>query len=290
MSKKKSNKISTLGSQMTSVISVSLVLLIVGLLASIGIISSNISEKTLSNVSIVVKLNDFATDGEAEELELYLKASPFTSELSFTSADEVLAQEMEFNAEILELLGENPYSSEFEIKLKSDYVHPDSVAYITNELLLNSTVDEVISQVDTIASIRSLSQKVSIALSALAIILLAISLVLIYNTVSIAVYARRFIIRTMQLVGATAGFIRKPFIIAGVWWGIISGIIASLLIFGGWYYLSTLNIEVSNLITITEIIIISVILLALGVAICSVAAFFATTRYLKASDDALYSE
>lgn len=289
MAKKKSNRISTLGSQATSVISVTLVLLIVGLLVAVGTAAKRATDSVMSQVAVIVKADLYATDAEKAELYALLVGAPYSTEVTHTTADQVFAQEMAYNAEELQALGENPYSDEFEVTLAPAYVHPDSVRMISDRLMLYGSVDEVVSQVDVVADLHRVAGKLSIALGIVALALLAISLVLIYNTVSIAVYARRFVIRSMQLVGATAGFIRRPFIRSGIVWGVISGMAASLLLCGGWMYLRGAYPEAAALVCGADIAWICASMLCLGMLICGLAAYFATTRYLRATLDQLYA-
>lgn len=289
MSKRKSGKISTLGSQVTSIISVALVLLIVGVLAAVSIASTRLNDSLMSNVTVIVKLNpQSAPEDEARAGEA-IKALPFASEVVFTAADEVLAQEMEHNAEVLEIIGENPYSSEYEVKLAPQYVHPDSIAVISNRLMFIDGVDAVVSQSDMIKAMSTLSTKGSLVLSCVALVLLVISVVLIYNTVSIAVYARRFVIRTMQLVGATSAFIRKPFLMAGAWWGVAAGIIASALLCALAWYVDSLGVDLRIAIAPADLWLVCAGMVIAGVIICVTATYCATTRYLRATYDSLYA-
>ncbi len=289
MSKRTSGKISTLGSPVTSIISVSLVLLILGVLASISITTAKLNDSLMSNVSVIVKLAPQTTPDQEQEVGAAIRELPFAAEVAFTAADEVLAQEMEHNAEVLEIIGENPYSSEYEVKLAPRYVHPDSIAMVSNRLMFIDNVDEVVSQVDMVRAMSRLSSKGTLVLSCIALVLLIISIVLIYNTVSIAVYARRFVIRTMQLVGATSSFIRRPFLVAGAWWGICAGIIASALLLALAWYVGSIGVDLQLALGPAELALVCVCLLVAGVAICVAATYCATTRYLRATYDSLYA-
>lgn len=289
MTKRKSGKISTLGSQVTSIISVALVLLIVGVLAAISITTGKLNDSLMSNVSVIVKLSPQATAEDEQRASEAIKAMPFAAGVEFTAADEVLAQEMEHNAEVLEIIGENPYSSEFEVKLAPRYVHPDSIAVVSNRLMFIDGIDEVVSQADMVKAMSTLSTKGTLVLSCIALVLLVISIVLIYNTVSIAVYARRFVIRTMQLVGATAAFIRKPFLVAGAWWGVCAGVIASALLWALAWYVGSLGIDLQLALGPADLAIVSAGMTLAGVVICVAATYCATTRYLRATYDSLYA-
>lgn len=289
MAKRKSGKISTLGSQVTSVISVALVLLIVGVLACASIASRRISDSLMGNVSVIVKLSPMATAEDEQRVTSAIKSLPFAAGVVFTAADEVLAQEMEHNAEVLEIIGENPYSSEFEVKLSPAYVNSDSIAAVSNRLMFIDGVEEVVSQADMVKAMSNISSKGALVLSCIALVLLAISIVLIYNTVSIAVYARRFVIRTMQLVGATSQFIRRPFIVAGAWWGVFAGLIASSLLLALAWHVRNLGVDLDVTLTAADLGIVGLGLILAGVVICVTATYFATTRYLHASYDTLYA-
>lgn len=289
MSKKKTNKISTLGSQVASTISVALVLLILGVLASIGLAAEKVTASVLGQVAIIVKVDPMASEADVQALNHYFTNAAFSSSCQFTSAQQVLEQEMEQNQEILDLIGENPYSPEFEIRLAPDYVHPDSINDLTNRLSLINNIEEVLSQTDTVRAVTKTAANASLILICVAVVLLVISIVLIFNTVSIAVYGRRFVIRTMQLVGATASFIRRPFIMAAVASGIIAGLIASGLLIAAQLYLSALSLDFAMTLSWEEISVICVAITVIGVIICSLSAFCATHRYLNASYDNLYS-
>lgn len=289
MSNNKTSKISTLGSQAASAVSVALVLLILGVLATLGFAAGRVTSSLLGDVSVIVKVSTLATQQEAASIGQELESSPFAANVVFTSADDVLAQEMEHNADILDLIGQNPYNSEYEVVLKPAYVHPDSITMVATRLSLLNHVDEVVSQAETVKSVTTAMGKASIVLSGAAIIMLIISLVLIFNTVSIAVYGRRFVIRTMQLVGATPGFIRRPFVLAGLATGFVAGVIASLLLIGAQAYVSSLGITGFIEGSAAETAAICAGMIAVGMAICAAAALWATNRYLNASYDALNS-
>ncbi|MCD8386435.1 MAG: permease-like cell division protein FtsX [Bacteroidales bacterium] len=289
MSKSRTSKISTLGSQITTVVSVALVLFILGVLAVIFLAAGRVSTTIMGEISAIVKLDLGATEAQVQQVGAYLIEAPYTAELEYTSADEVLQQEMEYNAEVLELIGENPYSAEYEVKLKAAYVEPDSIAALSAAVMLLPGVDEVVTQIDMVKSVVSATRRISVVLGCVAGVLLLISIVLIFNTVSIGVYGRRFVIRTMQLVGATGGFIRRPFIVAGLWSGFLAALLASGLLIAAQAYVGQLNVELYLDLPPLTMAAICGALCVLGLAICGIAAMCATNRYLRASYDALYS-
>lgn len=282
-------KLSTLGSRITSIVSVSLVLYIIGLLASLAIVTHRITDALLGDVSIIVKVDQLATEAEINDIGNTLALEPWAAVCAYTSSEDVLKQEMEYHAEVLAILDENPYSPEFEVHLSPQYVNADSIAVISNSMMLMPGVDEVISQVDLVRTVNSATTRIAIGLACVAAILLIISLVLIFNTVSISVYGRRFIIHTMQLVGATSGFIRRPFVKAGMIAGVLSAIIATFALVITSSYVSTLNLEVNLTLHWQELVFLGIGLLFLGMIICGLSAFVATNKYLSQSIDNLYT-
>ncbi len=290
MARKRSFRISTLGSQVTAVISVALVLLIVGVLASIGMATRNLTDSVKGHIGLVCRLDIQADTGEINALKRTFSQAPYVSSYLYTSADEVLAQEMEYNPEIMDLLDENPYSPEFELKLKPAYASSDSIERIANSLEALTYVDEVISQAKAADTINSAVTRIMWVLAAVAAALLLISVVLINNTVSLAVYSRRFVIHTMKLVGATPGFIRRPFVKAGLISGIVAALIASATIVALQAYVRTTDLEAYLAAPWLCVAAIAAALLLLGMLICCLSALFATNRYLKASFDYIHKK
>lgn len=289
LKRRKSSHISTLGSQVATTISVALVLLILGVLATIDIATGRFASSVLGKISLVVRLDASSSDAQIQQLGSVLDAAKWASKVDFASADDVLSQEMEYNAEALALIEENPYSPEFEVNIAPDYVHPDSIASIAELIDSYDCVDEVLSQTEMIRALSAATSRLSVVLSLVAFVLLVISIVLIFNTVSIAVYGRRFVIRTMQLVGATGSFIRRPFIRSALVTGTVAAIIASAALVAGQLYVSSLDEAISVTVKWSDTVIISLVLLALGLVICGLSAFVATNKYLRASYDNLYS-
>lgn len=290
MANKKTKKISTLGSRITAIISVSLALLILGIMMVGGFIASEASGRLRGSVTVVVKLVPGATDQEVVKIKQYIGRAPWVAESMYTSAEDVLAQELEYNAEIKDLIDENPYSAEFEMKIKPDYVQGDSMAMIQRSLECLEPVDHVLLPVEIAHGISSMVSRVQVMLGAVAAVLLIISVVLIYNTVSLSVYSRRLIIHTMKLVGATPGFIRGPFIRSGLISGALAGLISSALLWACAMWVQTQAVGWGVDLPSPEICgkylgCITAILILTGTLICGISSFFATNRYIDASYD-----
>ena len=235
-------KISTFGSQITSVISVALVLLILGILAMALQASRSLSDDIRSNMGFVVKLTPSATDADINRIKSLVVATPGVASFIFSSPESILAEESKLMGEdYAALLDENPFGAEFEIRMKADYASGDSIAAVSARLAADTAVAETVTESTVVDSVNSVLRRLSVILLSIAAALLVISFVLINNTVSLAVYSRRFIIHTMKLVGATGGFIRRPFVLAGVATGAIAAAIAIVLLIGIRAYASTFD-------------------------------------------------
>lgn len=290
MARHKSAHISTLGSQVTSVISVALVLVIVGVMALMALVAHSASDSLRSEMSVVCRLDQEASQADADRLKQEFGKAPYLSSWLYTSAEDVLAQEMEYNADIIELLDENPYSAEFELKLKPAYVNPDSIKMVALHLESFNSVDEVVSPAEAVAAVNDAYRKFMLVLSVVGAALLLISMVLINNTISLSIYSRRFLIHSMRLVGATDGFIRWPFVKAGVVMGVLAGAVASSVVCALQAYVRTMEFDIFLSMPWTVVAAVCVGLIILGVLICGFSAGFAANRYLRLSYDKMFQK
>ncbi len=289
MARKRTAHISTLGSQVTSVISVTLVLLILGALAMVLTASHGLSDRLRSNMGFIVKMEPAATDAQVNNIKKTLAKAPFTDRYVFSGADEILAQESEMMGEdIAAMLDENPYGAEFDVKVRPLWAEGDSIEHLATRFGQYPGVDTVVTETAVVNNINSVMHRLGWALFAIGVALLVISCVLINNTVSLAVYSRRFIIHTMKLVGATGGFIRRPFTLAGVATGALSATIAIALLAGLRTWLSTLDAMVDAVLSWQLMIFIFAGVLLAGILICTLASMFATNRYLRAAYDDMF--
>lgn len=289
MSRKPKARISTFGSQLTSIISVTLVLLILGILAMTMLASRGLGDDIRSNIGFVVKLDRTADDTEINRLKRELMEAPFTESLAFISSEEILSEESAMMGEPLDsLLDENPFGSEIDIKVQADYANSDSIATIASRIEMIPAVDEVVTEAAIVDSVNSVLSRTSIVLIAIATALLIISFVLINNTVSLAVYSRRFIIHTMKLVGATGSFIRRPFLLAGAATGSIAAVASCGILAGLRAYAASLDPLVDRLISWTDMGLIFGGLIIAGLLICVLASTLSTNRYLRADYDEMF--
>lgn len=290
MSKKHKSAISTFSAQITSTISVALVLLILGIVAFMGLVTRNVTSDIKENIGFVVMLNEDISTSQLNTLKQKWSNEPYVASQLFVSAEEALQQETErMGEDILEMMaGVNPYQPEFEIKVKSQYASRDSIESIKTSLLNVDGIKDVVVDSSRIDDINSNTNNVILVLSIIAAALILISFVLINNTVRLTVYSKRFIIHTMKLVGATNGFIRRPFIINNIMHGIIAAIIANLILAAALLYLPALDPTTGELISWIDAYWIFGALVIIGIIICSTATLFATNKYLRISYDDMF--
>jgi cell division transport system permease protein len=289
MTKKRSNRISTFGSHITSIISVALVLLILGLIATGAIAGQHITNDVRSNIGFVIKAKHNATDVEINSIKKQLANAKYIESYVFTSADEILAQESEsLGEDIAQLVDENPYNAEFDVKVKPAYASGDSIAVISQRIEESELVSEVLTETKVVDDINATINQASIILLIVAAALLVISFALINNTVSLSIYSRRFVIHTMKLVGATRGFIRRPFILAGIYNGIISAIVACACLAAARFYALSVDPGLDQVVSWSDMCFVFICVVATGIIICAIASLFATNRYLHADYDEMF--
>jgi len=289
MAQKRSNRISTFGSQLTSIVSVSLVLIILGVLALVGIAGQSGIDMLKSNLGFIVKIERTASDSEVNRLKKYFAGAPFVASYVFSSAEEILAAESEYlGDDIVALVDVNPYGAEFDVKVKGDYASVDSIEALSAMIVADAAVEDVLTETSMIAAVNSTLSRIAWILLAVALALLLISVILINNTVHLAIYSRRFVIYTMKLVGATGSFIRRPFVIAGAINGLIAAAVASLIIISGCAYGATVDPILASAFSPKLCLIVVAALFIAGMIICTVASLFATNRYLRANYDDMF--
>ena len=289
---KKPRKISLLGSRVTSALSVTLVLIIIGLCITLGVTVRRATSSVTSGTTIMITLNPEEDEEVTNAMKRMFNDAPWVEEYEFSSKTEVLSREFEGMDEItregLSLLSENPYGDEFVLYLSQGWRNGDSIAAITKRLNDIDAVDIVSEDASLMGKTNDSVRQVLLYMSALGIVLLLISIALIKNTISLSIYSRRFTINTMKLVGATNAFIRRPFVRAGMLTGLIAGLSASLAVCGLQLYLMYNDRMVGQWITATDIVLTGVILVVSGAFIARGAAWWSATTYLKKNYDELF--
>jgi len=286
---KTSRRISTLGSRFTSMISVCLVLLLLGIGAMTGLIGNGIAGEVRRNVGFVVKLKRECSENNIQVIASALESHPAVASAEFLSADSILAEERKYLGESLSAdIDENPFFPEFNVSLEAGATAPDSVAAITAYFESLEGVGEIVSENAVIEGVdKALRRTGTFALIGAAALLM-VAIALINNTVSLSIYSRRNTIHTMKLVGATRGFIRAPFVRSAALNGLAAGVIASVMLAFLRIYASTFDPIVSASLPWIEMAILFLALLAIGTALCALTAAFAINRHLNSSYEDLF--
>lgn len=289
MAAKSTRKLSTFGSRLTSTVSVGLVLVLLGLAAMLALTAHNVGAGMRSGLALTVRMTRTATADIAEAIGRRLGADRGVQSVLFISADSILAAETAAMGGALALEdGVNPYGAEFEVRMRPEYAHADSIAAFEAVYAYAEGVEEISTQTAVLEALEDTMNKVRTALLLLGAILLIVSIVLINNTVSLSIYSRRFSIHTMRLVGATAGFIRAPFVRAGAVAGMLAGLGAAALLCGlrawstGWDPVIDAALPWYGMAVICSAMVIA------GTALCALTSYFATNRYLARSYDEMF--
>ncbi len=286
---KKVRSVSFFHTRLTSIVSISLVLFLLGLVLLIGLLGNRLSVYVKENISFSVVLQDQLKEQEVKAMCRKLDALPFIKSTEYISkemAAEELEEELGENPETF--LGFNPLSATIEVKLKAEYANPDSLRMVENRIKAYTSVSDLLYRKDMMEMVHENMNRLTLILLGLAVILMAISFVLIGNTIRLLIYSKRFLIYTMKLVGATAGFIRRPFI----WYNLVSGLVASVLaicmLTGLLYYLQG---EMSGLIQFLDLralLIVYAVVVLLGALLSVVATAIAVNKYLRMDFGKLY--
>ena len=273
----------------TSSISTTLVLLLLGMVVFFVLSANNLSTYVRENIGITVLVSDDMKEPEALKFQKALDEKTYVKESVYISKEQALKEQTEaMGTDPAEFLGYNPFTASIEIKLNAPYANSDSIAWIEKEILTNKKVMEVSYPQNLIDSVNSNLQKVSFFLLGLAALLSLISFALINNTIRLAIYSKRFLIHTMKLVGASWGFIRRPFLVRNVWIGVLAGIMADAVLLGMAYMLVKYEPQLIEIITPNTLLIVMASVFVFGLAITFLCAYISINKYLRMKASALY--
>lgn len=273
----------------TLCISTSLVLILLGLVSLSVLTGRNLSNYVKENLVIDMMLSEEMTAPEAQALCKRLQTRPYLNQLNFISREQALKEGIKtMGVDPTEFVGDNPFLSSVELTLKGDYANPDSLQWIEKELAKYPKVSEINYQKDLIRDVNETLARISIALLVLAALLTFISFALINNTVRLNIYAKRFTIRTMKLVGASWQFIRRPFLMNAFLVGLIASLVACAVIGLGVYMLYLNEPNIVEVLTWRELCITAAVILFLGTLLTTVCARISVNKYLRMKADELY--
>lgn len=286
---KQKKRLSFLEARITSTLSVSLVLFILGIMSMMGILANNLSVYVRENIGFSIVLKDTAQEKDIIGLQNLLENADYVKAAQYISKEEALKEVMiALGENPEEIVGVNPMQASIEVRLKADYAHPDSIYDIDKQLRKKNCIEDIQFQKDLIQSVNENMRTIGFVLFALALVLMIISYVLISNTIRLTAYSQRFIIYTMKLVGATPGFIRRPFILSNVVCGIIAAILAIIMLTVCVSYIVNEFDNFYTLIDTTMLLAVYGIVLLLGILLTGISSFFAVNRYIGMKRDELY--
>ena len=283
--------ISFWASHVTTMVSVTLVLLLGGIIAMIWISARAESRQLQERLELNVILADSISDGTGQRLAAEIQKQPYAGTVRFVSRQEALDLWTKDTGEDLEeLFGVNPLSPEVSFTIKADYADPASIKAIKGSLEKVKGVESVASPDDEMVKAMNTNiARLTVILGIVALAMLLISFVLINNTVHLSIYSRRFTIHTMQLVGATNGFIRRPVVMSNVLCGLISGLVASgIMALALWGSRSAGLEDMADYISWPVYGFVAAGMTLAGMLLCGLAAWIAASRYLRKDYDELF--
>jgi cell division transport system permease protein len=285
----KYNKRRLKGSYFTTIVSISLVLFMLGLVGLIILHSKKLSDYVKENIGFSIIMKENVKEAGIIKLQKILDATPYVKSTHYITKEEagkVFAEEL--GEDFTSFLGYNPLLPTIEVRFRAEYANNDSLTIIKDKILANNNVKEVWYQESLVDLVNKNVQKIGFILLGFSGLLLIIAIALINNTIRLSVYSKRFIIRSMQLVGATRNFISKPFIMKGILQGIISALIAIALLVGIIYISQREMPELINLQELDLFLSLFGIVILLGVIITWLSNYFAVRKYIKIKSDNLY--
>ena len=273
----------------TLCISTAMVLVLLGLVVFSVQTSRNLSQWVKENLTVTVMLSDDVSVNGAKLLCRDLYYRPYSRNIDYISKEQALKEQTQaMGSDPSEFLGVNPFPATLEIQMYADYANRDSLKWIAKELQKNPKITDVAYQLDLMDSVNRNLTKLNLVLLGLAVLLTFVSFSLINNTVRLSVYSRRFLIHTMKLVGASWGFIRKPFMNQALIVGVVAALIAIAVLGGLFYGLYYYEPNIITVITWRELAITAVAVLLFGIIITAACSYISVNKFLRMSAGELY--
>ena len=290
MGKKRNNTRVRHGLQgITLCISTALVLILLGMVVFSVLTARNLSSYVKENLTVTMILGEDVTDPEARQLCNDLRKRPYINHITYISKEQALKEQTEaMGTDPSEFLGMNPFTASIELQLKAQYANNDSLKWISKILRGDSKVTDITYPQDLMESVNSNLNKINLVLLVLAVLLTCVSFSLINNTVRLGMYARRFTIHTMKLVGASWSFIRKPFLGNAIGIGLLAAVLADAVLAGGIYALYTYEPGVLTVITWQVMAVTGGTVFVFGLLITLLCSYVAVNKFLRMKAGDLY--
>jgi len=277
-------------SSFSTVVGITLVLILVGILIMVGLLGISVTTHYRSQVVLQIMLRDEAPADQVQDLTSKVQTSVYAAEVVFTTKEQAARMmEEELGEEFVGFLGYNPLPASIDLKLNPDFNQEEQLDSLVSQLEKHPATYEVVYQKDLLEQMNRNLSKWSIALVLIGALLMVIALVLIVNTIQLAIFSQRFLIKSMQLVGATRWFIQKPFLRRGLWYGLVSGIFALFVIFVSLYYFREEAADfIEVLLADNGLLYLIVGVLGVGLVLSWLATAYAVNRYLRTEAAKLY--
>ena len=279
-----------ISSSVSVVISLSLVLFVIGLLSLLLINAQRISNYLKENIGMTIMLNEGTNEIETAKFQKVIDGSYFVKSTTFVSKEEAtISLERELGEDFVNFLGYSPLLASIDVKLYAEYANNDSLLVFKNEIMENSCVNDVFYQENLIHKLNSNINRISFFLISFSILLFIIAFALINNTIRLSVYSKRFLIRTMRLVGANSSFIQKPFLIKSFYQGLYGSIFAVFMLIGSIHLVQN---ETASILNITDLKIIGFVFILVfisGILLSWLSTYFSVRRFIKLKESELYN-
>ncbi len=273
----------------TLCISTTMVLILLGMVVFFVLSARNLSAHMKENLMVTVMLKDSVTVNDAHMLCRDLYHRPYSHNIDYISKEQAQNEQIkELGSDPSEFLGFNPFPATLEIQLAADYANRDSLNWIEKEIRKDDRVSDISFMEDLMDRVNANLSRISIILLVLAVLLTFVSFSLISNTVRLSIYARRFVIHTMKLVGASWGFIRRPFLQQAMGIGVIAAFLANCALAAGVYGLHLTQPGFLDIVTWDVLAITAGSVFVFGIVITLFCAWLAVNKFLKMSASELY--
>lgn len=274
---------------LSSVISISLVLLLVGVSSLLLVNARSVTDYFKENLQLSVIMKQGVTDTQALEYKKTLDSCKFVHETEFVSKEQGEKDMAEMlGSDFLKVFEVSPVPVSISVKLKADYVSRDSLQVVGSFIGESPLVDEVSCQTSLVEALNANLSKISAVIGVFIALMLFISFVLINNTMRLSVFDRRFSVHTMKLVGATKSFIRGPFLVRAAFLGLFSAVVALMLLVGVLFYVRSEFSQLFTIFTLDKLLIVMLIVIASGLVICLLSTYMVVNKLVSLSKDELY--
>ena len=274
---------------MSIVISMSLVLFVLGILGFLLLNATRLSNHVKQNIGFSVMIKEGMKDVDIMQLQKLIDSKAYSLETNWVSKEDAATELKEqLGEDFISFLGYNPLLESIDIKIKATYANPDSLLVLQEELTKNDLIHEVFYQKDLVEKISENVQKMSVFLVSFCFLLFIISFTLINNTIRLSVYSKRFLIRTMKLVGATNKFIKGPFLSESIYNGVYSSLVAICMLLAVFQLLQSDMPDFLNIQNLKSMGIIFASIFVAGILFTWLSTFFALRKYLRIKESEIY--